>query len=107
LRGSDVTVAAWVTTSLIAQELKRLGQMPESRAQRRVKLLEQLQTAVADLTAAQYGRERAVGDHVFDEALATAVSGAGRLQIEHVWIVKKVRELRVATAALGSRVWSR
>jgi hypothetical protein len=108
LRGSDVTVAAWVTTSIIAQDLKRLGKMPGAgRTKPRIKLLEQLETALAELTAAQYGRERAADDQVFDNALATAVRAVGRLQIENVWIVKKLRGLRVATSALGSRVWSR
>ena len=108
LHGSDVTVAAWVTTSIIAQELKRLGKMPGAiRSASRIKVLEPLQTALAELTTAQYGREIAVDDQVFDNALATAVSALGRLRIENVWIVKKVRGFRVATAALGSRVWSR
>jgi hypothetical protein len=108
LRGSDVTVAAWVTTSIVAQELKRFRKMSGGvRTTPRAKLLEPLETALAELTAAQYGREAAVDDRVFDNALATAVSAVRRLQIENVWIVKKLRGYRVATAALGSRVWSR
>jgi len=108
LHGSDVTVAAWVTTSIIAQELKRLGKMPGAiRSASRIKVLEPLQTALAELTTAQYGREMAVDEQVFDNALATAVSALGRLRIENVWIVKRARGFRVATAALGSRVWSR
>jgi hypothetical protein len=107
LRGSDVTVAAWVTTSIIAQELKRFRKMSGGARTPRAKLLEPLETALAELTAAQYGREAAVDDQVFDNALATAVSAVRRLQIENVWIVKKLRGYRVATAALGSRVWSR
>ena len=108
LHGSDVTVAAWVTTSIITQELKRLGRRPGAiRSASRIKLLEPLETALAELTTAQYGRGTAVDDHVFDDALATAVSALGRLRIENVWIVKKVRGFRVATAALGSRAWSR
>ena len=108
LHGSDVTVAAWVTTSIIAEELKRLRKWPGGvRTQSRVKLLEPLERALAELTTAQYGREIAVDDQVFDNALAAAVSALGRLRIENVWVVKKVRGFRVATAALGSRVWSR
>jgi hypothetical protein len=108
LQGSDVTVAAWVTTSIIAQELKRLGKRPGAiRTASRIKLLEPLETALAELTTAQYGREIAVDDQVFDNALATAVSALGRLRLENVWVVKKARGFRVATAALGSRVWSR
>jgi len=108
LRGGDVTVAAWVTTSIIAQELKRLGRMSGGgRTAPRAKLLEPLETALAELTTAQYGREAAVDDQVFDNALATAVSAVRRLQVENVWIVKKLRGYRAATAALGSRVWSR
>ena len=108
LHGSDATVAAWVTTSIIAQELKRLGKRPGAiRTASRITLLEPLETALAELTAAQYGREMAVDDQVFDNALATAVRALGRLRIENAWIVKKARGFRVATAALGSRVWSR
>jgi hypothetical protein len=108
LRGSDVTVAAWITTSVIAEELKRLGRMPGGvRAKPRARLLEPLETALAALTAAQYGRAIAVDDQVFDNALATALSVLRRLQIENVWIVKKVRGFRPLTAAFGNRVWSR
>jgi hypothetical protein len=108
LRGSDVTVAAWITTSVIAEELRRLGRMPGgARTKPRARLLEQLQTALADLTAAQYGRAIAVDDQIFDNGLATAVGALRRLQIENVWIVKKMRGFRPLTAALGNRVWSR
>jgi hypothetical protein len=108
LRGGDVTVAAWVTTSVIAQELKRLGRMSGGvRTKPRIRLLEPLQTALAELTAAQYGRAYARDDQVFDNALATAVRALRQLQAENVWIVKKARAFHLATSALGDRVWSR
>jgi hypothetical protein len=108
LRGSDVTIAAWVTTSVVAEELRRVGKRPGSlRTKPRAKLLEQLETALAQLTAVQYGRDLAVDNQVFDDALATAFAALRRLNIQNMWIVKKVRGLQPMTAALGNRVWSR
>jgi len=105
LRGGDVAVAGWVTPVVIDQELARPERSADAEPRR--DMLVQLETALGRLTTAQYGRPNETGDEVFDEALATAFGASRRLQIENLWIVRKVRGLRTSMAGMGKRAWSR
>ena len=104
LRGTKVTLPAWVTPNVITQELQRpsAGTTPQPPT-----VLDQLKEVLSRLTAAQYGRENALDDQVLDDALDTAFSVLRQLKIENVWVVKKVRALRRAKADVADRAWSR
>ena len=93
---------AWVTPNVIAQELQRPPADSRRRRQQRAKVLENLRDALAALTAAQYGRDNATrrpGPR--RRAGRRGSSVLRRLKIENVWIVKKMRTLRLSRAATG------
>ncbi len=76
-------------------------------APQRVEMLENLRAVLGRLTAAQYGRDNQLDGQVLDDALDTGVSALRQLKIENVWVVKKMRSLRLSRADVASRAWSR
>jgi hypothetical protein len=112
LRGGAVVVPGWVTPNVLARELGRLptASGPTPLQPRNAALLEALEAAMAQLTAAHYGRDNAaspVDDASRDAALALASGALRRLRIEHAWPVKQLRALRHPKTGLDIRAWSR
>jgi hypothetical protein len=103
LRGATVIVPAWVTPAVIAQEVARVERAGGSH---RVKLLEELQDTLGRLTAAEYGREKAAAEEMFDSTLALASSVLRRLKIENTWIGKRLRRIRFTRTGLEQKLWS-
>jgi hypothetical protein len=106
IRGAKVILPAWVTPNVITQELERPSGGGATRPQRAA-VLEHLKDELTRLTAAQYGRDNTLDTQALDEALATAVRVLGRLKIEQVWMVKKMRTFGRAKAGTANRAWSR
>jgi hypothetical protein len=109
----EITVPGWVTPSIIAQELGRLPMpsgAPSPPKPRNAAVLEALEAAMARLTDAHYGRQKAadpVNDNALDDALALASSTLRRLKIEQTWPAKKLQALRYPKAELEKRAWAR
>ncbi len=109
----EVTIPGWVTPSIIGQELGRLPMpsgAPSPPKPRNAAVLEALEAAMARLTDAHYGRQKAAdptNDSALDDALALASSTLRRLKIEQTWPVKKLQALRYPKAGLGKRAWAR
>jgi hypothetical protein len=111
----EVIVPGWVTPNIIAQQLGRLPMPsgPSPPKPRNAAELTALEEAMARLTGAHYGREKAVDagapvdDIALDEALALASSTLRRLKIQQAWPMRKLQALRDPKAGLGKRVWSR
>jgi hypothetical protein len=95
-RGEALSVPGWVTTTVIADALKR----PDG--QRHAELLGPLETVLSRLTAAQYARDAAPDEATIDEALAVAANTLRRMKIDNLWIVKKAQAIR-ARAGLEAR----
>jgi hypothetical protein len=106
LRGTKVILPAWVTPTVIAQELEQPSVGGGTTA-RRANVLENLKDVLSGLTAAQYGRDNGLDTQALDDALATAFGALRRLKIEHVWVVKKIRTFGRAKAGTATRAWSR
>jgi hypothetical protein len=106
LRGSKVTLPAWVTPNVIAEELQRPPAGSRTTAQR-TQVLENLRAVLSSLTASQYGRDSQLDDTTLDEALDSGLSVLRRLKIENTWVVKKMRSFRPSRADVASRAWSR
>jgi len=108
----EVTVPGWVTPNVIAQQLGRLPMPsgPRPAKPRNVEVLEALESAMAKLTVAHYGREGASGsidEAAPDEALALASSSLRRLKMEQAWPIRKLQALRFPKGGQARRVWSR
>jgi hypothetical protein len=109
LGGRDATIPGWVTPVVVADELARRQKSLTANPQRTA-MLEEIQTALTQLTRAQYGREAAganLPDQAIDEALAVADRAIGRLKLDSTWIGRKLRMFRFKTARLEHRAWSR
>jgi hypothetical protein len=85
LRGTRIAIPSWVTAPLVAE-----GRAGERSAARGV-MLEQLEDALARLTAAQYGRQAPLDEPSLDAALALGVSVLRPLTIDNLGVVKKIR----------------
>jgi hypothetical protein len=106
LRGTKVTLPAWVTPNVIAEELQRSPAGSRTTAQR-TQVLENLRAVLGSLTASQYGRDSQLDETTLDEALDSGLNVLRRLKIENTWVVKKMRSFRPSRADVASRAWSR
>jgi hypothetical protein len=88
LRGARVAVPGWVTAPVVAA-----GRSSETSASRAA-MLEQLEEALARLTAGQYGREAPLDEASLDAALALGLAVLRPLKFENLGVVKKIRALR-------------
>jgi hypothetical protein len=103
-RTGTVAVPAWVTPAVVAEARERLERAGGS--ERRLRVLEELQDLMTRLTAALYGRDRALDEAVIEEAFASGRSILRRLRLENLWLAKKLRALPIGRAALEHRVWA-
>ena len=90
-----------VTADAIGRDLPRAASESWRQA------LEELQTALARFTAAEFGREGTFDSAALDESAASALAVLRRVRISRFWPVRKFRELTARVAALGNRAWSR
>lgn len=96
-----VLVSGSVTADAVARALA------QARGDSWRQTLEDLRTALARLTAAEFGRESAFDAAALDESLTSGFAALRRLKFLHLWPVRKFRELTARVAAVGSRAWSR
>ncbi len=73
---------------------------------RRGALIDQLEQALATLTAAQYGRQERLDDTALDEALATGSQVLRRARLEQTWVMRRLAARRVERQG-DTRAWSR
>ena len=102
LRGKKVLVSGATTADALDRELASNRGSTAHRV-----ALQQLRTALACFTVAQFGREQALDESAFSEALADIRRALARLKIEHRWVVKKIRGMTHLATELGNRAWSR
>jgi hypothetical protein len=87
-RAARLVVPAWVTARIVAEGRGR--KMPAARAA----MLEQLEDALARLTAAQYGRDATADEAVLDGALALGTTALRRLKLDAIGPLKRIRAIR-------------
>jgi hypothetical protein len=103
LRGTQVLVSSSVTAATVGDALTDT----EPGSRRHVDLTH-LQTALARFVAIQYGRnESSIDEAAVDESLGHGLALARRLEVQHLWPVKKLSALTGTATELGRRVWSR
>src|SRR5262245_41543952 len=96
-----VAVSGAPTTRSIAQERARgLG------TAQRAALLESLDRALGQFTAAQYGRGEALDSAALDEALTTGRSATRRVALDQTWLMRKFWS-RPPAREVEARAWSR
>ena len=96
-----VAVSGAPTTRSIAQERARgLG------TAQRAALLESLDRALGQFTAAQYGRGEALDSAALDEALTTGRSAVRRVALDQTWLMRKFWS-RPPAREVEARAWSR
>jgi hypothetical protein len=104
LRGKRILVSGSATTDAVARELAA----SESDGNLNHRLcLEKLQTALANVTSAQFGREDKLDEAVLNESLTDGFAVLRRLKFENLWVVKKLKSLSQFAVELGNRAWSR
>lgn len=96
-----VLASGSVTADAVAREL------PRTRSEGGRQALQDLQTALARFTAAEFGRAGAFDGVALDESVTSAFAVLRRLRMAHLWPVRKFRELTARMAAVGNRAWSR
>lgn len=104
-RNRKILVSPHVTPLDISREVSLLA-ANGPRSEDRRSMLDDLQRALARLTAGQYGQQRSPDDWL-DDALEVGSRTVRRLRISHVWPVRTFRAASRATVAFGHRVWSR
>jgi hypothetical protein len=99
-RGKQIAVSGSVTQRSIGSAIAQ----PTNG--RRPGELESLGDALERFTVAEYGRGEKLDDGALDESLAAGRQLLKRLQVEQIWIVRRLRGRKAAEKG-ESRVWSR
>jgi hypothetical protein len=102
LRGKRVLVSGSATAETLGQALAACG---GSGAHQQA--LDDLQTALARLTTARFGRDDKLDDTALGESLTGGFRAVRRLKLENLWVVKKAKGVTELAAELGNRAWSR
>jgi hypothetical protein len=100
-RRKVITVSGAATARSVAQEHRRGLGNP-----RRAALLESLDRALVQCTAAQYGRGDALDTAALDEALTAGRAAVRRVALEQTWVMRKFGPRRPARE-VEARAWSR
>jgi hypothetical protein len=67
----------------------------------RIKMLEELERSISQLTAGQYSRTEMTDNEDFNSALGAGIRAARRLRTERHWLTQEVRRLRRALNLIG------
>jgi len=100
-RRKQIAASGAVTARSIAHEQKRGLGTPK-----RAELLSSLDRALAQFTAAQYGRADTLDAPALDEALAAGKTALRRVALEQTWVMKKIGP-RPPAREVEARAWSR
>ncbi len=97
----QIAVSGAPTTRSITQERARgLG------SAKRAETLESLDRALAQFTAAQYGRAETLDSAALDEALTTGRAAVRRVALDQTWLMRKFGS-RPPAREVEARAWSR
>jgi len=100
-RRKQIAASGAVTARSIAHEQKRgLG------TAKRAELLSSLDRALAQFTAAQYGRAETIDAPALDDALAAGKAAVRRVALEQTWVMRKIGP-RPPAREVEARAWSR
>jgi hypothetical protein len=102
LRGKRVLVSGAATAATVGQTLATGG-----RSGGHHQALDELHTALARFTTAQFGRDDKLDDAALGESLTDGFRVVRRLKLENLWVAKKVRGVTQFATELGNRAWSR
>ncbi len=102
LRGKRVLVSGSATPDAVARTLA--ADVPSSGHRQ---ALEELHTALARLTTAQFGRDDTLDAAALGESLTNGFRILRRLKLENLWVAKKVKSMTQLATELGNRAWSR
>src|SRR5262249_33872848 len=101
VRPKQVAVSGAVTSrSLSSERARGLGSAQRSA------LLESLDGAMAQFTAAKYGRAETLNDADLDAALGAGKAAVKRVTIEQTWLMRKFGR-RPPPREVEARAWSR
>jgi hypothetical protein len=102
LRGKRVLVSGSATSDAVARTLAADVLSSGHR-----QALEELQTALARFTTAQFGRDDKLDDTTLGESLTDGFRILRRLKLENLWVAKKIKGMTQLATELGNRAWSR